>query len=729
MKQVYRKHKKTCIFFLVLFISVYVCTFTVSAASCQYDSWEYDLVKRINVSGMFSDMAINIKSSVLIALGHIVDEFSNAIDKLLSINLYDGIKGVFNIQSFAYPIAWSLFTLVIIIAGVYLMIFPDKLKISNLLKSILISGCLLIVMPSLFSVMQDIKNAGINDVSTISVTGSNGVKHTIGDELLAAVTVDMKASGKAGKVQYISQTEAFKRKTGICYGLDYTKTLSNTAGDFQWKVTDIVAEESSQKLFGDLTFDDYLFLIGIYDEFSLCEEAKTIYDRIPSSVVNKKNANDEEIKGSGGWILVAYSANSDLIGPSINYVDPYTYYNDYVVPSIVRKISMCDYLTDKEKNRIKKDFLSSDSGGACGLGTAAARYKLHDFEDDKNSADVETCVRRIIDYLMENGYMEKLNTANNEKEFEKGTQYDYKYVSLHTQEDHDDLGWSARLTDYLDGDHFGKATERIYAYDIDFVEGFILMIAVFISLLFAGLKLARMLYDILFMQVIAPIVFASDIQGGERTKKMISEIIASFIVIILIFLIIKLYLIVLIWAFSKNFSIVVILFIIIGGAGFVIDGPDIVVKLLGVDAGVKSGHGMLMGAMAGVNLAKNAGSGAMGLAKGAGRGVSKGASITKGVGKAAGNAIKNHSGTINKAAASAARKVGGIAGAANKGAADAMSKGKSPTMGAVANLAKTGVFNAGKGILKSAESIGGKLSNVYCQFHFVLLYLIMILYN
>lgn len=641
MKQLYRKHKRLCIFFFVVFVAVYICTFTVSADGCAYDSWEYDLVKRINVAGMFSDMFISIKSSILVKLAEIIDDFSKAIDTLLSINLYEGIKNVFNIETSIYPIAWGLFTLAIIVAGIFLMIFPDKLKISNLMKSILISGCLLIAMPSLFSVMTDIKNAGINDVKNISITGSKGVNHTIGDELLAAVTVDMRESGKVGKVRFISQTDRFKRKTGICYGLDYTKTLSNTAGDFKWKVTDIDAEESSQKLFEDLTFDDYLFLMGIYDDFALCEDAKEIYDRISSSTVNKHNATDDEIKGSGGWILVLYAGNSDFIGPTTKYVDPYTYYNDYLVPIIVNKTAHCNYLKDKEKNTIKKELLSSDKGGACGIGTASPQYKLHDYEDDKNSANVEVCVRRIIDYLMENGYMEKLNTENNEKEFEKGTTYDYSYVSLHTQEDHEELGTVKQVLDYLDGDHFGKPTERIYAYDLDFVKGFILMIAVFVSFLFAGLKLTRMLYDILFMQVIAPLVFASDLQESGRTKKMISEIISSFIVIILIFLIIKLYIIVLLWSFSKNFSIVVTLCIIIGGAGFVIDGPDIVVKLLGVDAGVKSGHGMLMGAMAGVNLAKNAGKGAANMVKGAGHIAGKGANIAKPVASKVGKEFKS----------------------------------------------------------------------------------------
>ena len=702
MKQLYKKHKKTCMFFFVLFISTYLCTVTVSAA-CPYDNWEYDLVKRISVAGMFSDMFIRFKAFLLVGLAEIVDDFSKAIDTLLSLNLYEGIKNVFNIEASIYPIAWALFSLVIIIAAIYLMIFPDKLKISNLLRSILISGCLITVAPSIFSVMTDIKNAGINDVSNISITGSKGVKHTIGDELLAAVTVDMKASGEVGKVRYISQTEDFKRKTGICYGIDYTKTLSNKSGNFLWKVTDIDAEESSQILFEDLSFDNYLYLMGIYDTYSLCKDAKQVYDRIPSDKTNKKNATDDEIRNSGGYIMVVY-ASKNIIGPATKYIDPYSYYNDYLVPSINNKTSKCKYLNSKEKSAIKNEILSSEKGGVCDIGTAAPKYRLFDYEDDKNSADIETCVRRIIDYLMQNGYMEKLNIENNEKEFEKGTTYDYHYASLHTQEDHDDLGWAARLTDYLDGDHFGKATERVYAYDLDFVKGLILMIAVFISFLFAGLKLTRMLFDILFMQVIAPVVFASDLQESGRTKKMISEIIGSFIIIILVFLIIKLYLIVLLWSFSKNFSIVVTLFIIIGGAGFVIDGPDVVVKILGIDAGIKSGHGMLMGAMAGVNLAKNAGKGAANLVKSTGHiagktanAAKKGASIAKSAGGAIGKSMKSESGVLNKAAMSTAKNLGKATGLAKQGANNAIDNGKSPTLGAAAELAGAGALKLGSG--------------------------------
>ena len=46
--------------------------------------------------------------------------------------------------------------------------------------------------------------------------------------------------------------------------------------------------------------------------------------------------------------------------------------------------------------------------------------------------------------------------------------------------------------------------------------------------------------------------------------------------------------------------------IIIAGAKFVIDGPDLVVKLIGLDAGVKSGLGTVMGIRTAVGMARGA---------------------------------------------------------------------------------------------------------------------------
>ena len=42
-----------------------------------------------------------------------------------------------------------------------------------------------------------------------------------------------------------------------------------------------------------------------------------------------------------------------------------------------------------------------------------------------------------------------------------------------------------------------------------------------VCLIFAGLKLASLLYDIMFAQIVAPIVVATDMGGAGRLKKVI----------------------------------------------------------------------------------------------------------------------------------------------------------------------------------------------------------------
>lgn len=70
----------------------------------------------------------------------------------------------------------------------------------------------------------------------------------------------------------------------------------------------------------------------------------------------------------------------------------------------------------------------------------------------------------------------------------------------------------------------------------------------------------------------------------------------SNIILMIVVILFRLYLSV-VWSvreskYGDNFAVVLI--VIIAGAKFVIDGPDILTKLFGIDAGVKSGAGAIM---------------------------------------------------------------------------------------------------------------------------------------
>lgn len=168
---------------------------------------------------------------------------------------------------------------------------------------------------------------------------------------------------------------------------------------------------------------------------------------------------------------------------------------------------------------------------------------------------------------------------------------------------------------------FGMGEERLYAYQFDFIFPLAMMIITIIAMVFAGLKVARTVFDLTVHQVIAPIVFATDINNGARTKKFIQSLFGSVIMMVLVLAILKIFLDLSTWV-NQNISDMFVRVLMIGGAAWgVIDGPDVIVKLLGVDAGVRSASSVLLGAAAVGGAAKSFGHTVGAVAHGATQGV------------------------------------------------------------------------------------------------------------
>lgn len=191
----------------------------------------------------------------------------------------------------------------------------------------------------------------------------------------------------------------------------------------------------------------------------------------------------------------------------------------------------------------------------------------------------------------------------------------------------------------------GYTYDSLYYYHIDFWSTFVLMIAVAICLIFSGIKIATTLFEIMFSQLITPFIIATDLNGSGRAKKAIQNMLLSNIVLMIVVILIRIYISV-IWGvkssdYGDNFAVMLI--VIIAGAKFVIDGPEILTKLFGIDAGVKSGAATMMA----INQSMQMGSYAtMGLAR-AGSSVVHGASnIAKHTASSAAGAVKGFAGGV-----------------------------------------------------------------------------------
>lgn len=175
--------------------------------------------------------------------------------------------------------------------------------------------------------------------------------------------------------------------------------------------------------------------------------------------------------------------------------------------------------------------------------------------------------------------------------------------------------------------------EAYYRYHVNWGTSIFTYAIVAFALAITVLKIARIIFELAFHNIFVMAISATDLTGGQRTKKVITEIINSFAVLLVMVLIVKLFIFYTNWTLGLSGSIgsIASILMLLAGAWALLDAPNIVERVLGIDAGLRSGYGALMGAYAG---SKMIGSGAKGLAKGIGavpKGVSSATQFGKGM--------------------------------------------------------------------------------------------------
>jgi len=150
-----------------------------------------------------------------------------------------------------------------------------------------------------------------------------------------------------------------------------------------------------------------------------------------------------------------------------------------------------------------------------------------------------------------------------------------------------------------------------YRYTINWFTILVTLAVMGFTLFSIAYKICRLSFELAFNHILATIIAPIDIHDGQKTKKIIQEIIATFAVIILIFISMKLYILGTSFL-EENLSGIAYLIALIAFSVAVVDGPNMVEKLFGIDAGLKNGWGLVAGAYAATKLI---GSGASGLAK------------------------------------------------------------------------------------------------------------------
>lgn len=169
-----------------------------------------------------------------------------------------------------------------------------------------------------------------------------------------------------------------------------------------------------------------------------------------------------------------------------------------------------------------------------------------------------------------------------------------------------------------------------YRYHVNWRIAISVLSVTAFALIITTLKIGRSMFDLAFHQIYAMFTASTDITGGQRLKKVLTEIVSTFAVIFVMIVLLKLFIIYAQWAneLEAEIGMVGVIILLIAGAWALIDAPDIVQRTMGIDAGLRSGWQAMMGAYAGTKMA---GAGASMVGKGAGK-------VVKTGGKAAGSA-------------------------------------------------------------------------------------------
>lgn len=606
-----------------------------AAEQSGYTGCSSDILKMVIVKSQLKDILMTIEFNILSFLCDVIDFFDKAVKTLLKLNFFDYLSDEFSLSQMQ-TIILSIMSLALVFGACALVIFRNKIKVSDFLMSILVATILLVAFPAFISSCNSLRSKGITTAQSIKINDQFEQANVNSDGTVAIGTLgkDLLASG----IYDVENSVDLKKKMNCLDTLGSSENIKNinitgaikVDDDKPWTtyyLTDINDVYPVQTKYDELTTENMMSLLGFEDEYNIL-----------------KNANGELI------LSADYGANMQV------YCSVYST-SGSIYGSV---LSEKDYET----------FLSASIGDACPYGATLGDLHYPDGSRITNVINYNTYLRDLIANhpavaaagktqevganahtveealdMIKDDVIRELNIAANTEtaKIAEPVNATYQPQPLFNEDDYNELNSIEKsIRKYVT---VGYAWDSLYYYHIDFWSTLVLMIAVTICLIFSGIKIATTLFEIMFSQLITPFIIATDLNGSGRAKKAIQNMLLSNIILMIVVILLRIYIAV-IWGvkssdYGDNFAVMLI--VIIAGAKFVIDGPEILTKLFGIDAGVKSGAATMMA----INQSMQMGSYAtMGLAR-AGSSVVHGAgSVAKHTASSAAGAVKGFAGGV-----------------------------------------------------------------------------------
>ncbi|MFQ9124858.1 MAG: hypothetical protein ACLR47_12155 [Ruminococcus bicirculans (ex Wegman et al. 2014)] len=641
------------------------------------------------------EMVQNVEYTLLKWLAYVVDYISEAVDQVLNFNLYNVIKDVFNIDTIIYPIAWALAGMTVVLIGILIIVNADKIHITDYVRNILTSLFFLIALPILVSSFSDLKTVGVQFAKD-NTTKDTATNRTIGEYILASNIYNVNSSINQNKLVKQSQVSSFGVNPSTVYSMNINLGLDPSKTQYRTVTTADHYDVTPTYRFDDLTFEHKLELLDLVDDYAFWQQ-RVAWAQANAGV--QDNSDTEEDDDNAYKITITRGEGDNR------------HSTDYYV------------ITSQAPNY--------QASFECYLIREAAENAAHELQNRGIKIQASQVASMIMYCEDSDTFEEAINRlskgAFRELDFYGNTMSAMQILNISNIEDFADNGFEhhsggsfeqlKEASDFSDGDmsaqfdkmwqyvSVGYLTEKNHFYRVNFLWGLFMLVITAVCLIFAGLKLASLLYDIMFAQIVAPIVVATDMGGAGRLKKVILNLLNCFLSVIIVVLDLRLYILILteIQDSSLLSNPIAVIFITVAGCKFVIDGPDLVVHLLGIDAGVKSGVSTIMGLRSAGQIASGAGHT---LGHIAGKGISKAGGAVAG---SIGGAI---SGGINGAKASMAN---------TKNSDNKAEKGMRGAVGAVGGAVAGGVsgmvggFGSNNGVMGAAANgtaVGGKAGEV-----------------
>ncbi|TCI49724.1 hypothetical protein EVJ25_13885 [Exiguobacterium sp. SH1S4] len=229
--------------------------------------------------------------------------------------------------------------------------------------------------------------------------------------------------------------------------------------------------------------------------------------------------------------------------------------------------------------------------GEASLSESILKRNVHDLiEHDSNNFDAATgeSLNAIPTELIDNIRINEIFDKNNYDLSATGNKLAESYIL-----------WNGKETSLGKLDQGGVEwnNQYYYRYQPNWLTIFVTLGIMGFTLFSIAYKLARLSFELAFNYVLAILVAPADLHSGQKTKKVIQSILNTFLVIILIFVSIKLYTIGTAYL-AETLDGFAYLIALIAFSVALIDGPNMVERLFGIDAGLKRGWGVALGAYA-----------------------------------------------------------------------------------------------------------------------------------